>query len=153
MICNIWKDNFLTEKCRLNVPVDHLNRNNWYYMLLCGGRNFCKDDTFNGWCELVNGILIIVSIFATCCCHGTDFQSFLSSLVAVVTIILDIVKLIYMGFNVNGSTDQYEVYIIILSLLILIVYCYNHSKIRGIIPVLLVTIITGILETYRDIQA
>ena len=156
MLCNTWKNNFLDlNKCKLNVPVDYLNTENWYYILLFGGSNFCGDKKFNGWCEIVNGIMIIASIIAKWCCHSnsaTEVQSCTAVCIASVTIILDLLKFLYMVFI--GPFDGYEVVIIIISLLFIRCTCeeLEYRNVCSIIPVLLVTIITGVLETYRDVH-
>lgn len=115
------------------------------------------DKKFNGWCELANTLMIIVSILAACCCNyspsNVELKSFIAVLISLVTIIFDILKIFYMAFI--GSADRYEVIIIVISLIF--ICCafddFSRHKICNIIPVLFVTIITGFLETCRDVQA
>ena len=126
------------------------------YVPFLGLSNFYKGNKFDGWCELINAVMIIISILAACyCCftHHIIIANCIAGYIAMFTVILDLAKVFHM-FAI-GSADTYEIIIMVISIALIYLYCCcvdrTHSEVYGIIPALLVTVATGALETFRDI--
>ena len=118
-----------------------------------GLSNFYKGNKFDGYCELINAVMIIISILAACCCFTHRIANCIAGYIAIVTVFLDLAKVFHM--LVIGSADTYEIIIIVISIALIYLYCCcmdrTHSEVHGIIPALFVTVATGTLETFRDI--
>ena len=116
--------------------------------------NFYRHDLFTGFCELINGIIVIMSIIILYACHSPNGRrynheaSYWAVLIGVVIAVLDLVKVLRM-VNDNGSVDICEMCIIITSIMIVWEHC--KEKEYPIVSVLNVAIATEILETLRDI--
>ena len=143
-----------TNECRSNVAV---NREYLNCIPFFGLRNFHKGYEFEGWCELFNAVMMVISIITVCCYHNnhkgcsTNDTSFVVTCTASATVILHIVKICVMYYT--RSADCYEILIIILSAIILCCGAIrNKCQIHGIMHVLtlLVTIITVVLDAIRD---
>ena len=110
-----------------------------------------RGNTFDGWCEVINAVMAVISLLTCCCCHIDRGADDIAVCIVYVTVFLDLVKVYHMV--AMESVDGYEIAVIISSIL-LILYCCCASCMRTrvycTIPVLLVTIATGILETIRD---
>ena len=160
VVCKTWEDYFSDiSGCRSNGAVDRLTTEYLSLIPFSGLSNFYKGNKFDGWCEVVNAVMALIStlpLLAACCSgHARVMRSAddMAACFAFGTITLDLVKVFYM-FAI-GSADTYEIVIMIISIILIYLYCCCVSSMRteayGIIPVALVTIATGALETFRDI--
>ena len=97
--------------------------------------------------------MTVISILAVCCCCLHRITNCIAGYIAVFTVILDIIKVVYM--IAMGSPDICEIIIMPVSIALIYLYCccvdYTCSEAYGIIPALLVTVATGALETVRDV--
>ena len=75
-LCKTWKDYFWDiNGCRSIGGVDRLSTEYLSYVPFLGLSNFYKGNKFDGWCDLVNALMIVISILAACCCrthHSID---------------------------------------------------------------------------------
>lgn len=124
-------------------------------MPFIGLSSFYKGNKFDGWCELINSAMTVISIIAACCCHTRD-SNCVAVYIAIITIVIELTKIFHM--MTIGSADMYEIAILIISIILVYLYCccvdYNnnmHTEACGIIPAILVTLTTGALETFRDV--
>ena len=133
--------------------VDRLSTEYLSYVPFLGLSNFYKGNKFDGWCELVNALMIVISTLAACCCHTHHITDGIAAYIAIFTIILDLAKVFHM--IAIGSADTYEIIIMVISIALFNLYCRyvecTRSEAYGIVPALLVTVATGALETFRDI--
>jgi len=157
-ICRSWGD-YISDvnKCRTNGAVDRLTTF-WLSIIPFNGlNNFYKGKIFDGWCELADGILALISIIAISNCYDSyrnRFNEDASSVAAFVGMgiaILDLVKAIYMV--ATGSVETTEIFTIIISLMIVCIHCQENDtrEHHGIVTAFIITIITGVLETIRDV--
>ena len=114
---------------------------------------------FDGWCELINAVMAVVSIIATCCyCDNqsgfnANDASCVAGCICYATVFLDIAKIYYMLYT--GPVDCYEYLIILVSVVMLccVSNSSNHNQTDGIVLALLVTVVTVVLEAVRDVYA
>ena len=98
----------------------------------------------------------MMSIIVRCNCHNPDARrynhdtSFWAVFIGIVIAFLDIVKVMQMVGD-NGSIDICEIFIIMLSILIVFKHCEENEY--PINSVFNATIATGIIEMLRDICA
>lgn len=118
-----------------------------------GLSNFYKGHKFDGWCEVINAVMAAISVLAACCCYTHRNTDCIAAYIAIVTIILDLAKVIHM--IANGSADVCEIVVMIASILLIYLYCccvdHMRGEVYGIIPAALVTVATVALEAFRDI--
>lgn len=151
IVCKTWEDYFSdTTGCRSNGAVDRLTTELMSLIPFSGLSNFYKGNKFDGWCEVINAVMAVISILAACSCHTHDADC-IAAYIAIGTILLDFAKIIHM--IAIGSADTYEIVIMITSIIFIYLYCCAAgAKVYGINPAtLIVTIATGALETFRDI--
>ena len=141
-----------TNGCRSSGGVDRLTTEYLSLVPFLGLSSFYKGNKFDGYCELINAMMAVISILACCCCHTDRHTSVVARYIAAVIVILDLAKVFHMA--AIGSVDKYEIAVIITSILLIYLYCCcagcTDAEVYGIIPALLVTIATGVLETLRD---
>ena len=116
-----------------------------------GLNNFYRGDPLKGFCELVNGVMLVMSIITLCNCHNPNRRiynhnaSFWAVVIGIVIAFLDLLKVLRM-MDDNGSLDVCEVIIIILSIGIAFA-----EKDYPIVIASKAAVVTGILEALRDI--
>ena len=151
-LCKTWDDYFDDlNGCRSVGAVDRVTTEVLSYVPFVGLSNFYMGNKFNGSCELVNAAMIIFSILAACCCHTPRDTDCVAAYIALFTVILDLVKIIHM-FTM-GSADTYEIVLMIITIALICCVGSTHDEVYGIIPAILVTVVTGVLETARDLYA
>ena len=153
LLCKTWGEYFGdTNGCRSGGAVDRLTTKHLSLVPFFGLSSLYRGNVFDGYCEVINAVMAVISILACCCCHAVRNTNVVAAYIAFVTVILDLAKVIHMA--AMGSVDEYEIVVIIISILLIYLYCCCAASMRdeayGIIPALLVTIATGILETFRD---
>ena len=152
VLCKTWYDYVWDiNGCRSNGGVDRLTTKKLSCVPFIGFSSFYRGNIFDGCCEVINTVMAVVSLLTPLCCtrHITNG---ISVYIAVVTIILDLAKIYHI--IIIGPVDMYEIVILIASYILFILYCRyletTHVRVNGIILALLVTITTGIIETFRD---
>ena len=151
IVCKTWKDYFSDiNGCRSVGAVDRLTTEYLNLIPFIGLGNFYKGNKFDGWCEVINAVMVAISILAACSCH-THGADCIAAYIAIGTILLDLAKVIHM--IAIESADTYEIIIMITSITFIYLYCCcSGAKVYGINPAaLIVTIATGALETFGDI--
>ena len=147
-LCKTWSDYFWDlNGCRFNGAFDCETLK--YLNCVPFMQNFHKGNRFLGLCEFINAFMIVISILAVCCSRcAHHFTNPIAGCIASFTVLLDIAKVVYM---IEIGVDIYEVVIIIIS----IALCCNCKRTNGdiILPVLVVTIVTGALEIHRDVHS
>ena len=156
ILCKTWSDYFGDiNGCKSIGAVDRATTEVLSYVPFVGLSNFYMGYKFNGFCELVNAAMIIFSILAKCCCHTHCVTNCIAGYITIFTVFLDLAKIIHMF--IMGSADVYEIVLMIISIVLIYLYCCyvdcTRSEAYGIIPAILVTVATGILETARDVYA
>ena len=149
ILCKTWSDYYQdSDGCRSNGAVDRSTTECLSFVPFVGLSNFYKGNKFDGWCELLNTAMIIVSILT--CCGGVHHTSnCIAVCIAYGTVFLDLAKVFHM--IVIGSPDAYEIIIIITSILLLCLCCCCENSM--IIPAALTTTVIGILAILRDIYS
>ena len=101
---------------------------------------------------MINTVMALISLL-TPLCYTRRITNGIAVYIAVVTIILDLAKVVHMA--ALQSADGWEIVIMIASYLLLGLYFgyvdATHVKVYAIVPALLVTIATGTIETFRDV--
>ena len=131
------------------------------FMSFIGLSNLYIGNTFAGCCELANGIMALISMFAITNCYDTFRQRYdndassCAGIVGTVIVILDLAKAIHMF--TTGSVEIIKITIMILSIMIVCMHCHSEEndtrRSHSIIITSQVTILTAVLETIRDIYA
>ena len=153
--CQSWIDYFSDlHECRSNGAVDRVTTEYLSYVPLFGFSNFYKGNKFTGWCQLVNGVMTVIIILATCYWHTHRvITDTIAVYISMFTIFLDLAKIIHL--IAIGSADMHEITLTVISIVVICLCCCGLDHTRhekfAIIPALLVTIITATLETLRDI--
>ena len=121
-----------------------------------GLNNFYRGDPVIGFCELVNGIMMVISIIAFCKCHNPNARrynheaSFMAVVVGVVIAFLDLLKVVrIIKIYDDGSIDICEIMIIIISIIIIWGHCAQQEY--PIVSAFNVLVATGLLELLKDI--
>ena len=153
LLCKTWGEYFFDSNgCRSIGAVDRFTTESLSLVPFFGLSSFYKGNMFDGFCEVINAVMAVISILACCCCHTDRHTSVVARYIAVVIVVLDLAKVFHMA--AAGSVDKYEIAVIITSILLIYLYCCcagcTDAEVYGIIPALLVTIATGGLETLRD---
>ena len=108
---------------------------------------------FDGFCEVINAVMVVISILASLCHADRITKDCIAAKIAAVTVIFHLAKFFHMA--VLGSFDKCEIVVVVMSILLIYLYyrCTSsmRAEVHGIIPALLVTVATGVLETIRDI--
>ena len=114
--------------CRTTGAVDCLTTFFLSFIPFTGLNNFYRRDPFNGFCELMNGIMMIMSIIVLCIYHNPHVRrynydaSFWAVVIGVVIAFLDLVKVMQM-IDDNGSVDKCEIFVIMISIVIVLAHC------------------------------
>ena len=156
-VCKTWNeyfDNF--HECRTNGAVDRLTTFFLSFIPFLGLNNFYRGDPVIGFCELINGITMVISITALCNCHNPNARrynheaSLIAIVVGIVIAFLDILKVMHiiMVYE-NGSIDIFEIIILIISIAIIWGHCVQQEY--PIVCAFNVSIATGLLELLKDI--
>ena len=158
--CKTWGDYISNlNKCRTNGATDRLTTAYLSFVSFIGLSNFYVGKIFAGCCELANGIMALISIFAINNCYDTFRNRYdtdatsCAQMISAGILILDLAKAIHM--LTTGSVEIVEITIMILSIMIVYMHCEENNTCRshGIIVTLQITILTAVLETIRDIYA
>ena len=131
-----------------------------YGYLLCpllDSSTFIMGNTFAGCCEPVNCIMALYSTFAINICYDSFRRRYdndatrIATIVSTGIVILDLAKAIHM--LASGSVEITEVVVIIISVMIACVHLAENDTQRdhGIVITTKITILTGVLETMRNI--
>ena len=159
-LCKTW-DDYINDLnlCRTNGPVDYFTTSFLSILSCFGLSSFYIGNYFTGVCELVNGIMALMSIFASCFCYNSwrnqhdNNATSTALLVGIVIAILDIAKVLYMANT--GSVEIIEIIVMIISIIIVCTHCTENdtNRCHGIITTLFITMMTAVLETIRNIYA
>ena len=154
LLCKTWGEYFSdTNECRSGGAVDRLTTKYLSRVPFFGLSSLYRGNMFDGWCEVINAVMAVISLLTCCCCHTDHRADRIAVCIAYVTAILDLAKFIHMA--AMGSVDKYEIFVIIASILLICLYyrCAScmRSEAYGICAALVVTFGTGILETLRDL--
>ena len=153
-LCETWSNYFSDlNGCRSIGAVDRVTTEVLSYVPFVGLSNFYMGYKFNGFCELFNAVMMIISILGACSCHKRGSDA-IGGYIGIFTVILDLVKIIHM-FTM-GSADTYEIVLMIISIALIYLYCSScvdctNDEAYCIILAIFVTVATGILETVRDV--
>ena len=153
LLCKTWGEYFSDANgYRSDGAVDRLTTEYLSLVPFFGLSSLYRGNTFDGRCEVINAVMAVISLLVYCCCHTNDRRAdAVAAYIAFATVILDLVKVYHMV--TMESVDDYEIAVIISSILVVVCCCCAccmHAEIHGIIPALLVTIGTGIMEAFRD---
>lgn len=159
-LCENWFDYINNlNKCRTNGAVDYKTAIRLSFMPFIGFSNFYMGNTFAGCCELVNCIMALYSTFAINMCYDSFRRRYdndatnIAKIVGIGIVILDLAKAIHM--LASGSVEITEVVVIIISVIIACMHLAENDTQRyhGIVITTKITILTGVLETMRNIYA
>ena len=158
-ICKTWGD-YIDDlnECRSKGATDRLTTGYLSILSFIGLSNFYMGNIFAGCCELANGIMALISVITICICYdsyeGYDNKaSCVARKFGMWIAILNLAKAIHMV--ATGSVEATEVAVMIISTIIVCMHCAENETHRphGITITLLITIVTGVLETIRDVYA
>ena len=132
-ICKTWGDYISNlNKYRTDGATDRL----WtVYLSFIGLSNLYIGNTFAGCCELANGIMALISMFAVNKCYDTFRQRYdndassCAGIVGTVIVILDLAKAIHMF--TTRSVEIIEITIMILSIMIVCMHCEENDTHRS----------------------
>ena len=152
-VCKTWSESF--DKFH-DCAVDRFTTFFLSFIPFTGVNNFYRGDPVIGFCELLNGITVVLSIMGFCKCHNPDASrynhgaSFMAVIVGLIIAFLDLLKFahIIMVYD-DGFIDVCEIIIIFISIMII----YGHCKQQEypIVSALYVSIATGLLEVLEDV--
>ena len=149
-VCKIWSESFDNF---YECAVDRSTTFFLSFIPFTGLNNIYRGDPVIGFCELVNGVMMVLSIIAFCKCHNPNARrynheaSFMAVVVGIVIAFLDLLKVARI-IN-DGSIDICEIVIIIISIIIILGHCVQQEY--PIIIAFRVSLATGLLELLKDI--
>ena len=153
-LCESWLDYVSNlKKCRTNGAVDYKTATPLSFIPFIGFSNFYMGNTFAGCCELVNGIIALICTAGIVSFRKRMFDNATNAAISASTwtVILDLAKAVHMF--ANGSFENTEIAVIIISVIIACMHLAENDTQRfpGIVAIALITILTGVLETMRNI--
>ena len=151
-MCKTW-DDYIEDLngCRSNGGVDRLTTKQLSCVPFIGLSSFYKGNTFDGCCEVINAVMTVIAIL-TPFCYPRRTTDGIGVCISVVTVVLDLVKIVHM--ITIRSVDGWEIFVMVVTLVLFNLYCWyvdtTHVRVYVIIPALLITFATGTIETFRD---
>ena len=161
-ICKTWGEYIRNlNNCRTNGATNRIITGCLSILSLFGLSNFYTGYSITGIFELVNGIMMLISISAYNICydgnkrrHDNDASS-CAQIVGTGIVILDLAKIIHIIYLLNtGSVEIIEIIVIILSIVTVCMHCDESNTYRGrshgIVVTSQITSLTTILEVFRN---